>query len=431
MFFVDRRTRSRLARDNAADRRIRRQIRHQARTEKQAQRDASRKATRASLKASVRAFWAQLPARLILIPVALAAASAWRGQFDWAHDPASATAAAASHVIMGLGWSVAWSAGLATALETLGLSLGAMARAARNDDDSAIVERTLMWTVVTSAAWLNWQHSRQPVLGLMSIAGVAGWEVYERRRYRHKVASDRPARRPRFGSARWVRFPLWTFRAWSVSIRDRIGAADASVALDRVAAEHLHRSLRRSLLGRHHKTWPTDIQSLVSVASPAAISAATETTGQATDTVLRSRPTSENTLGRHATETTGQPAEETAEISPSAAAGRRPGGDRQQATETTDEAADGRNVRPLFGGRHGRRGDRTRDREQATETTETITIDVDDLLPVALEVAAELGDRLSRDALVDSLRSRGLSVGGRRRAAIYRRVRDHLTGTDQ
>jgi hypothetical protein len=49
-------------------------------------------------------------------------------------------------------------------------------------------------------------------------------------------------------------------------------------------------------------------------------------------------------------------------------------------------------------------------------------VDVSDLLPAAREVAAELGDRLSRDALIDGLRSRGLSVGGRRRAAIYRAV---------
>lgn len=49
-------------------------------------------------------------------------------------------------------------------------------------------------------------------------------------------------------------------------------------------------------------------------------------------------------------------------------------------------------------------------------------VDVSDLLPVAREVAAELGDRLSRDALLDGLRERGLSAGGRRRAAIYNAI---------
>lgn len=51
-------------------------------------------------------------------------------------------------------------------------------------------------------------------------------------------------------------------------------------------------------------------------------------------------------------------------------------------------------------------------------------MNVSDLLPAALEVAAELGGRLSRDALVAGLRSRGLSVGGRRRSAVHQAVLD-------
>ena len=53
-------------------------------------------------------------------------------------------------------------------------------------------------------------------------------------------------------------------------------------------------------------------------------------------------------------------------------------------------------------------------------------MDVSDLLPAAREVATELGDRLSRDALLDGLRARGLPVGGRRRAAIYGVIQNEL-----
>lgn len=56
------------------------------------------------------------------------------------------------------------------------------------------------------------------------------------------------------------------------------------------------------------------------------------------------------------------------------------------------------------------------------DTAKAADVDVSDLLSVAREVATELGDRLSRDGLVDGLRSRGLSVGGQRRAAIYNAI---------
>ena len=38
---------------------------------------------------------------------------------------------------------------------------------------------------------------------------------------------------------------------------------------------------------------------------------------------------------------------------------------------------------------------------------------------IAEQAATELGDRLSRDALLEALRTAGLSVGGKRRKAVY------------
>lgn len=219
--FVDRETRSELAlkADDAKREREnkRAEERRKAREEAQAKADA----IRARRRAAVQSFADQLPQRLILVPVLLATAAAWKGQFDWATES--------------LKWGVVMGAGLATALETFGLATAAMARRARDDDDSAIIERTLMWSVVLSAALMNTLHSNQPVLGLMSVIGVAGWEVYERRRYRSRLAAATPrrlpARRPKFGPARWVRYPMWTYRAWSIALRDRLQDPNQALAL--------------------------------------------------------------------------------------------------------------------------------------------------------------------------------------------------------
>lgn len=65
------------------------------------------------------------------------------------------------------------------------------------------------------------------------------------------------------------------------------------------------------------------------------------------------------------------------------------------------------------------RGDR-----EATEITDSEPVvidgvDITDLMPAARQAATELGDRLSRDALCEALRAAGLSVGGKRRKAVY------------
>lgn len=223
--FVDRGTRSELARRAAEARRDRdakrEADRDRARTEAQA--TAERRAARR--QAAIESFVTLLPQRLILVPVLLATGAAWKGQYDWARES--------------LLWPALLAAALATALETFGLAVAAMARRARNDDDSAVVERTLMWSVVLSAAYMNWVHSKQPVLGLMSVIGVAGWEVYERRVHRSRLANSTPrrlpARRPKFGPARWFRYPVWTYRAWSIALRDRL--QDPNLALTQAQLE--------------------------------------------------------------------------------------------------------------------------------------------------------------------------------------------------
>jgi hypothetical protein len=62
--------------------------------------------------------------------------------------------------------------------------------------------------------------------------------------------------------------------------------------------------------------------------------------------------------------------------------------------------------------------------------SDEVDVDVSDLVEDALAVARELGGRLSRDALIDGLRERGKSVGGRRRAAIYSTVKARLAADE-
>ncbi|WP_232376806.1 hypothetical protein [Amycolatopsis aidingensis] len=53
-------------------------------------------------------------------------------------------------------------------------------------------------------------------------------------------------------------------------------------------------------------------------------------------------------------------------------------------------------------------------------------MDISDLLPIAQQVAAELGPHLSRDRLLHGIRQHGHTIGGRRRDAIYNTIR-HTT----
>lgn len=128
---------------------------------------------------------------------------------------------------------------------------------------------------------------------------------------------------------------------------------------------------------------------------------------QATDASDREaterRPAANSTATDERPDTTGQ------------ATGRRPKAVDKTTETATEPHPAGDRKRPV-----GRAQRRPKPRPGTTD------VDVSDLLPVARELATELGDRLSRDALLDGLRDRGLSVGGRRRAAIYSAIQSEL-----
>ncbi|WP_167980285.1 hypothetical protein, partial [Lentzea indica] len=104
---------------------------------------------------------------------------------------------------------------------------------------------------------------------------------------------------------------------------------------------------------------------------------------------------------------------------------------RQRATDTTgsrptsgNTANDNDAPLPVRSLRLRRLRSAGRGEQKTTETAaaEPVVIDgvdITDLMPAARQAATELGDRLSRDALLEALRTAGLSVGGKRRKAVY------------
>ena len=272
-------------------------------------------------------------------------------------------------------------------------------------DDSAWVERLVMWLVVGYAAGSNWAHSGDPTVGVLSIVGVAVWETRERRAHRQALAAAGrlPARRPRFGAVRWLRYPMWTWRAWSVALRH--GLTDATEALtvaDREAAEHrAHKAANKALGWRARRRFGRVVA--------ARIRATDEERRRAAEAVIRE---AEQVTGAAALLFGPEPLRQRA----TGAARSRP------TSDNTTDAIDGeRPVRSLrlrwrrLAGRHG---------ETAAETADIAPVvidgvDISDLMPTARRASTELGDRLSRDALLDALRAAGLSVGGKRRKAVY------------
>lgn len=123
---------------------------------------------------------------------------------------------------------------------------------------------------------------------------------------------------------------------------------------------------------------------------------------------------------KHAADDSGREAAETPESTrPNTrgkAAERRPG-TTTQAAETDTHSGRRRSSRAL------RPRAVKRPKRPVAGASQAADVDVADILPAARKVAAELGDKLSRDALLAGLRGAGVSVGGRRKKAVYDAVR--------
>ena len=121
--------------------------------------------------------------------------------------------------------------------------------------EPASLPRLLAWVVVGLGAGLNYWHAEQIgqgraaaiYFGAMTLFVYLAFEVIlrqlRRRDLRAQGAVERPL--PRFRLARWLRFPLPTFRAWSAAVEQ--GLTDPADAIHAAALKRLQREEHRQV----------------------------------------------------------------------------------------------------------------------------------------------------------------------------------------
>jgi hypothetical protein len=158
-------------------------------------------------------------------PIASPMTVAWIGQILFA-----------VHV---LGWPV-WAAVIfAASWELTTAFAGWMHHQARQAGDRGSLFRAATWLFAASAGAMNYWHAldhnsvthptpKAVSYGAMSLVGIGLWELYSSLIHRKALRARGlvPAVRPRFGFARWARYPRITWTAWSLSIHDQISTVE-------------------------------------------------------------------------------------------------------------------------------------------------------------------------------------------------------------
>lgn len=187
------------------DRRAARAEARELRAEKREDRAGSADRARARVLVAGRSVLVTGP---ILAPMAVA----WTGQSQFATQI--------------LGWAFAASVLYAAAYELTTAYWAWLYHQARSDGDSGLEYRLGTWVFATGAAVQQWWHysdhwaatPRAVTYSVMSGVGVLSWEGLARLVHRRKLRSENklaPAR-PRIGLARWVRYPVRSWTAWSL-----------------------------------------------------------------------------------------------------------------------------------------------------------------------------------------------------------------------
>jgi hypothetical protein len=188
---------------------------------------------------------------LISFPIVAPMTVAWIGQIGFAAQV--------------LGWSLLGALVFAASWEATTAFCGWMYHQARKIGDKGTSYRIATWVFAAAAGTMNYWHSCPTVVvdgvervsldptakavsyGVMSLTGIALWELYASLIHKKELRAKKllPPPRPRFGVARWVRYPAITFSAWSLSIL--AGAVDGDQAWS-LALE------KRGLAGRTNRT---------------------------------------------------------------------------------------------------------------------------------------------------------------------------------
>ncbi|WP_460444019.1 DUF2637 domain-containing protein [Amycolatopsis cihanbeyliensis] len=379
------------------------QRRQRQRATRRAQRRKRRRQTITTAVSVLRRALVHLGVNVIAVPIVAATASAWWFQYN---------------AMRAAGLAVLLACTVATSLESLGLAFAGLAHKARAVQDSAAPYRIGMWAIVFMAAAVNYRHGSsawsQPgltgvVFASLSVGSVAGWELRERQAYRQRIATRLPARRPQFGPAHWLRFPLRTWRALSTAIRD--GITDPVTALSIADADRRQRRF-------------------------------VQDTRRAFDRKALDRITQRLANAEHPHDIHAQPATTLHQYPVPQAHGRLQVADDEQGrcfrpqhrhrgssrptrrtTPTPNPAGDNSNHQHSAPAKPDQTRNRRRQAHTAAAPPNNTAVDISDLLPLAQQIAVKLGPQLSRDRPLDRIRQHGHSIGGRRRDAIYNAVR--------
>jgi hypothetical protein len=158
---------------------------------------------------------------LVTGPIVSPMAVAWTSQTAFAnqtlHWPGPA----------GVVFAAAWEASTAFC--------GWMYHEARKDGDRGTPYKVATWSFALGAGVMNYWHNmpsnhimgdptaKAVSYGVMSITGIALWELYTRLMHRKHLRKKGVLNeaRPSFGLLRWIRFPKTTFHAWSATIKSQ------------------------------------------------------------------------------------------------------------------------------------------------------------------------------------------------------------------
>lgn len=195
--------------------------------ERRGQRRAMRRQQWLSLGAWLQRVSPVIGRRVLLVgPIVGPMAVAWIGQMGFA--------------LTVLDWPLIGAVLFAAGWELSTVYVGWLAYQARQDGDQARLLRVMTWVFAASAATMNYWHAApdwrpNPVAvayGAMSLAGITLWELYATWQHRRRLreAGMAPPARPRFGAARWLRFPRMTWHAWSIAIRDDLSSSREALA---------------------------------------------------------------------------------------------------------------------------------------------------------------------------------------------------------
>lgn len=158
---------------------------------------------------------------LVTGPIVAPMAVAWTSQTAFANQT--------------LGWPGPAGIVFAAAWEASTAFCGWMYHEARKDGDRGTPYKVATWAFAIGAGVMNYWHNmpgndlggtptaKAVSYGVMSVTGIALWELYTRLIHRKHLRSKGVLNeaRPNFGLLRWARFPRTTFRAWSATVKSQ------------------------------------------------------------------------------------------------------------------------------------------------------------------------------------------------------------------